>query len=105
MEPCRKAWRSPGSTVELIEVSTRKTTIEKTVETSLETTKKLETSTTDQDEISQAVKEDNRDDLKLGITTTVNQSWGAGSASATASLNMDNTQQAARTRQSDPYRF
>ena len=94
--PTGHVWLSPGSTVELIEVSTRKTTIEKTVETSLETTKKTETSTTDQDEISEAVKEDNKDDLKLGITSTVNQSWGTGSASATASLNMDKTQQVAR---------
>ncbi|GLX67870.1 peptidoglycan-binding protein [Paenibacillus glycanilyticus] len=94
--PTGHVWLSPGSTVELIEVSTRKTIVERTVETSLETTKKTETSTTDQDEISEAVKEDNKDDLKLGITSNVNQSWGTGSASASASLNMDKTQQLAR---------
>ncbi|WP_221469271.1 peptidoglycan-binding protein [Cohnella nanjingensis] len=94
--PTGHVWLSPGATVELIEVSTRKTIIEKTTEISVETTKKTESSTTDQDEISEAVKQDNKDDLKLGITTTVNQSWGTGSASATASLNMDKTQQVAR---------
>ena len=94
--PTGHVWMSPGSTVELIEVSTRKTITEKTVETSLESVVKSEKSTTDQDEISEAVKQDNKDDLKLGVTSTVNQSWGTGSASATASLNMDKTQQVAR---------
>jgi hypothetical protein len=94
--PTGHVWLSPGSTVELIEVSTRKTITEKTVEASFESVVKSEKSTTDQDEISEAVKQDNRDDLKLGVTSTVNQSWGTGSASATASLNMDKTQQVAR---------
>lgn len=94
--PTAHVWLSPGSTVELIEVSTRKTIVEKTVETSTESVVKTEKSTTDQDEISEAVKQDNKDDLKLGVTSTVNQSWGTGNASATASLNMDKTQQAAR---------
>jgi hypothetical protein len=94
--PTGHVWLSPGSTVELIEVSTRKIITEKTVETSLERTVKSETSTTDQDEISEAIKQDNKDDLKLGFTSTVNQSWGTGNVSATASLNMDKTQQVAR---------
>ena len=94
--PTGHVWLSPGSTVELIEVSTRKTTIEKTVETSTEVTKKSESTTTDEDDISRAVKEDNKTDLKLGASVTVNQSWGTGNATATASLNMDKTQQVAR---------
>lgn len=94
--PTGHVWLSPGSTVELIEVSTRKTVTEKTVEATVENIVKSETSTTNQDEISEAVKEDNKSDLKLGVTSTVNQSWGTGNASATASLNMDKTQQVAR---------
>lgn len=94
--PVGHVWLSPGSSVELIEVSTRKITVEKSVELSTETSKKQENSVTDQDEISEAVKHDNKDDLKLGVTTTVNQSWGTGSASASGSLNMDKTQQVAR---------
>lgn len=94
--PVGHVWLSPGSTVELIEVSTRKSVIEKTIETSLETTHKTESSTTDQDEISEAVKQDNRDDMKLGFSTTVNQSWGSGNATATGSLNLDKTQGTAR---------
>ena len=94
--PAGHVWLSPGSTVELIEISTRRTVVEQMVQTSTQTTQKAETSTTNQDEISEAVKQDNRDDLKLGATATVNQSWGTGSATATASLNMDKTQQVAR---------
>lgn len=94
--PVGHVWLSPGSMVELIEVSTRKTIIEKTIETSLEIIRKSESSTTNQDEISDAVKQDNRDDMKLGFSTTVNQSWGTGNATATGSLNMDKTQQTAR---------
>jgi len=94
--PVGHVWLSPGSTVELIEVSTRKTMVEKTIETALETTTKTEKSTTDQDEISDAVKQDNKDDMKLGFSATVNQSWGTGNATATGSLNMDKTQETAR---------
>lgn len=94
--PVGHVWLSPGSEVELIETSTRKTITEKTVEQELQTIVKTEKSTTDQDELSEAVKQDNREDLKLGVTVTVNQSWGSGNASATASMNMDRTQQTAR---------
>lgn len=94
--PTGHVWLAPGSTVELIEISTRKTITEKTYQTEYESITKMEKSTTEQDEISEAVKQDNKNDLKLGFTTTVNQSWGTGSASASGSLNMDRTQQTAR---------
>lgn len=94
--PTGHVWLSPGSTVELIEISTRKTTTEKTIETFSESIVKSERSIVNQDDISNAIKQENRDDLKLGVTSTVNQSWATGNASATASLNMDKTQQVAR---------
>lgn len=94
--PTGHVWLSPGSMVELIEVSTRRTYVEKTVELATETTQKTETSTSDRDEISEAVKEDNKRDLKLGASLTVNQSWGTGNATATGSLSMDTTQGTAR---------
>ncbi|MBS0156160.1 MAG: hypothetical protein JSS38_16325 [Nitrospira sp.] len=94
--PVSHVWLSPGSSVELIETSSRKSIVEKTISTVLESDTKTEKSTTSQDEISDAVKQDNKDDMKLGFTTTVNQSWGTGNASATGSLNMDKTQEVAR---------
>jgi hypothetical protein len=94
--PISHIWLSPGAEVELIEISTRKIITEKTVEDELEMIVKTEKSTTNQDELSEAVKEDNRQDLKLGATVTVNQSWGSGNLQATASLDMNRTQQTAR---------
>lgn len=94
--PTTHVWVSPGSTVELLETSTRRVYTERTIEQATESTQKSETSRTDSDEISEAVKEDNKTDLKLGATLTVNQSWGTGDATATGSLNMDTTQDTAR---------
>jgi hypothetical protein len=94
--PVGHVWLSPGSTVELIEVSTRRTLVEKTIEQTTSTTQKTETSTTDKDELADAVKSENKTDLKLGASLTVNQSWGTGNATANASLNMDNTQNKSR---------
>jgi hypothetical protein len=94
--PTGHVWLSPGSTVELIEVSTRRVLIEKTIEEATETTQKVESSVTDKDEFSEAVKQDNKTDLKLGATLTVNQSWGSGNATATGSMNLEKTQDKAR---------
>ncbi|MGH2318834.1 peptidoglycan-binding protein [Planococcus sp. SE5232] len=94
--PTSHVWLSPGSTVELIETSTRKTIIEKTTETFTETSNKTEDTLVSQEDLSESVKEENKNDLKLGFTTTVNQSWGTGSMTATGNLNMDKTQQFAR---------
>jgi hypothetical protein len=94
--PTGHVWLSPGSTVELVEISTRRAYTEKLIEQSLETTQKTEDSSTDKDELSEAVKSDNKTDLKLGASITVNQSWGTGNATATGSMNMDTTQDNAR---------
>jgi hypothetical protein len=94
--PVAHVWLSPGAMVELVEVSTRRTLVEKTLEQSTETTFKTERSITEEDEISDAVKQENRADTKFGMTTTVNQGWITGSATATGSLNLENTQQTAR---------
>ena len=94
--PVGHVWLSPGSMVELVEVSTRRTLVEKTLEQSLETIIKTEKSLTQEDEISDAVKEENRSETKFGMNATVNQGWIGGSATATASLNLDSTQTKAR---------
>lgn len=94
--PVGHIWLSPGSTVELIEVSTRKTITEKALELQSEKIVKTESSLTQQDELSDAVKEDNKNDIKFGASVTANQSWVWGSASQTASFDMNTTQQTAR---------
>ncbi|MGW4018280.1 hypothetical protein ACWECW_18445 [Rhodococcus ruber] len=89
-------WLTPGSTVELIESSTRKVITERSYEEQFETRTQIETIDNRKEDISEAIKQDNREDTKLGFSTTVNQSWPSGSLTATGSLNVDKTQQMAR---------
>lgn len=85
-------WLTPGTEVELIESSTRRTYTEQTSEYVEETRTQRETTDHRQEDISDAIKQENRSDSKLGFSTTVNQSWPTGDASATASINVDTTQ-------------
>ena len=94
--PVSHVWMSPGSTVELVEISKRKTTIERTFETETETIVKTEKELTEQEDISDAVKEDNKSETKFGVSVTANQSWIGGSATASSSMNLANTQSKAR---------
>ena len=90
--PVSHVWLSPGATVELIEIHTRKTIEEKMLETYLETVSKTETVITEQDEISDAIKEDNKQDIKFGASVTASYA----SVTATSSFDYNNTQQTAR---------
>jgi len=87
--PVGHVWLSPGGTVELFEISTRKVVTEKSLEQSLETTTKSETSTTTEDDIADAVKEENRDNIKFGFSNTASYSAAVVSDSATADLSIE----------------
>lgn len=89
-------WLAPGSTVELVESSTRRTYTERATELLQESTQQREVLERSQDDLSDAIKQENRSDSKLGFSVTVNQAWPTGDASATTSINMDTTQQDAR---------
>jgi len=94
--PVGHVWMSPGSTVELVEVHTRRTLVEQSVEQSLESIRKTEKSLTQQDELADAVKDENRSGMKLGVSVSANERWGWGSANESASFGYDTTQQHAR---------
>jgi hypothetical protein len=94
--PVGHVWLSPGGTVELIEVSTRKTLTEKTFEQSTETTVKSESDVTTQDDIADAIKEENRDNIKFGFSTTGSYSSPFSSVSATADMSLDRTKATSR---------
>jgi len=94
--PVGHVWLSPGGTVELIEISTRKMVTEKSVEQSLETTTKSETDVTTQDDVADAVKEENRDNVKFGFTNTGSYSSPVFSDTATADLSIDHTKATSR---------
>ncbi|MFI9103211.1 hypothetical protein ACIGXA_22080 [Streptomyces fildesensis] len=94
--PVQHVWLSPGGTVELVEAHTRKTIVERTVETSLETTEKSEKETKQQDDVSEAVKQENESSTKLGFSVSSNQRWVWGDANETATMDMTDTQRQAR---------
>jgi hypothetical protein len=94
--PVGHVWLSPGSTVELVEVHTRRELIEQTYEQSIETVRKSEKDLTTQDELSDAVKQDNSNNTKLGVNVSANEQWGWGSANESASFDLGMTEQHAR---------
>jgi hypothetical protein len=95
-EPVEHIWLAPGTTIELIEVSTRKTTIERTEEASQETTSRAEQSSDVKDELSDAVKSENGSSTKLGVSTTNTVNFGVYQGTATASLGLESTRKDAR---------
>ncbi len=90
--PVSHVWLSPGSSVELIEVHTRRTVVEKTLETTLDILTRSETSITERDEISDAVKENNQQDVKFGASVKASYA----SIEATSSFDYTRSQQQAR---------
>lgn len=68
--PAGHVWVSPGGSVEVVETSTRRTLVERTAEVSEEVTRKTEESLTEQDDVADAVKEENASDTKLGVSAT-----------------------------------
>jgi hypothetical protein len=90
--PVGHVWCSPGTSLELIEVSTRKQIIERTTELATDSTKKSEMGSTEEDELSDAVKQDNQQDIKFGASVTASY---AG-VTATSNFDMHNTQKQAR---------
>lgn len=87
--PVGHVWISPGGSVELVEVNTRRTLVDMSVEQTIETLKRSEETFSDKDELSDAVKVENSNDTKLGVTATA--SGGVGSvfqASGSASFNL-----------------
>jgi hypothetical protein len=94
--PVGHLWLSPGGTVELIEVSTRTTLTEKTFEQQLETTTASETQVTTQDDIADAVKQENRDNVRFGFTNTASYSSPVFSDTATVDLSLEHTASTSR---------
>lgn len=87
--PTGHVWLSPGGTVELIEVQTRKQMVDRTIEQSTQVTRKNEESVTQQDDLSDAVKEDNQNNTKLGATTSAGTNLGVFHADGSLSFSSD----------------
>lgn len=92
--PVGHVWVSPGGSLELFEIHTRKTIQERQTEIASETTTRSETDVTDEDELSTAIAEQNSRSTTLGITATASGSlFGVVQASASASFGMQFNQQ------------
>ena len=94
--PVGHVWLSPGSTLELVEETVRRTLTERTVESTTETTDKEEKDVAVHDELSSAIKEENRNELKFGFGASVNYHNGTLDAGAHTDLSLDNSRTAAR---------
>ncbi|OKH36209.1 hypothetical protein NIES2119_18060 [[Phormidium ambiguum] IAM M-71] len=83
-ESVEHIWLSPGTTIELIEVSTRKILTERTFEEMTESIRRSERNETLKDELSDAVKEENQNSTKFGVSqsNTVNLFVYQGTVSA-----------------------
>ncbi|MFJ4785445.1 hypothetical protein [Streptomyces sp. NPDC088794] len=93
--PVQHVWLSPGGTVELVEVSTRKTIAERILENSFEQVDKSEKALTTEDELSDAVKSENQQNTKFGVGLTTSSSGGIGvfmaEANTTTNYELDNS--------------
>ena len=87
--PSGHIWISPGGTVEVVESSTRRTLTERTAEASESSSYKIEESLTSQDDVADAVKEDNANDTKLGASASAGAKF-AGIYHADASATFSN---------------
>lgn len=99
--PVQHLWLSPGGTVELVEVSTRKTIVERTTEQLFDALQKSEKSSLNEDELSDSVRSENASDTKLGVTLTSTGSYGAGfiKGSTTVGASFDAAQTSKQARE------
>ena len=94
--PVGHVWVSPGTTVELFETHTRKQIVDRTLETSTETSRKSESDATTQDELSDAVRDENKKDTRFGFTAEARYTVPTFQASANTSLNLDSSRATSR---------
>ena len=95
-EPVEHVWLSPGTTIELIEVSTRRTMIERSEESFLETVTRAERSASLKDELSEAVKEENESSTKFGVSSSNTVNLYVYQGTVSASFGIDTTRRDSR---------
>lgn len=95
-EPVEHVWLAPGTTIELVEVSTRRQLLERTEEQALETTSRSESSETTKDELSDAIKAENGSSTKLGFSNTNTVNFGIYQGTVSANIGLESTRKEAR---------
>ena len=98
--PVEHLWLSPGGTVELVEVSTRRILTERITESLTETLARSESSTSTQEEIADAVREENASSTKFGVSVNTASTFSVGIFTAQittgTSFEMNNSAKIAR---------
>jgi hypothetical protein len=89
-------WLSPGSTTELVETSTRRVLQERLIEQMTEALFKAETGTTTQEDLSQAIKDENSKNTKLGSSISGGATVLVLHAEASGSASIEETAKDAR---------
>ncbi|MET0637723.1 MAG: hypothetical protein ABWZ25_16965 [Chitinophagaceae bacterium] len=77
-QPVEHIWLSPGASLELIEIHTRKQIIESAFESSFESIHKTEESATTEDDVSDAVRSENQNNTKFGMSASAGGSVQGG---------------------------
>jgi hypothetical protein len=95
-EPVEHIWLAPGTTIELVEVSTRRVLVERTLEEMAQTTSVSEKSATLKDEISDAVKEANQSSTKFGVSNSNTVNLFVYQGTVTANFGIESTRSSSR---------
>jgi hypothetical protein len=95
-EPIEHVWLAPGTTMELVEVSTRRTLTEYATEATTETSTRAEIENTRGDELSDAISGENQASTKLGVSTTHTANLYVYQGSGTTDFSIDSTRRTAR---------
>ena len=94
--PVQHIWLSAGSTVELVEVSTRRSVVEHQVERSLDQVFRTEREIVEREELSEAVQSDNESNTRFAASVSASQSIAVAEATETASFEVSGLQREAR---------
>lgn len=89
--PVGHVWVSPGGTLELFEVHTRRTVEERQVEIGTEVISRAETGVVEQDEISSAISEQNGRNTNVGISASSGVNFGVVQSSASVNTGLQST--------------
>jgi hypothetical protein len=94
--PVEHVWLSPGCTTELVETSTRRVLQERLIEQMTEALFKTERNVTNEEELSEAIKNENSKDTKLGSTVSGGATVLVVHAEASGSASIEETAKDAR---------
>lgn len=95
-EPVEHIWLAPGTTTELYEVSTRRSLVERTSESSVTRDDQREIASKDSDELSSLIKAENESSTKFGVSSTNTANIFVYQGTLTTSLDLSSVRKEGR---------